>query len=122
MNDESLTLLLKIVGFAGFIALLYYFFRKKKPLDPGSNPAHRRKNSGLRTRACLRKWPENRLTEYQSAMKSQAEKGIHHHGKRLDRFRGILRFHQPIDISSIALIGFGAVQIVTGLLIKTDKQ
>ena len=32
MNDESLTLLLKIVGFAGFIALLYYFFRKKKPI------------------------------------------------------------------------------------------
>ena len=30
MNNDGLTLLLKIVGFAGFIALLYYFFRQEK--------------------------------------------------------------------------------------------
>ncbi len=123
MNDESLTLLLKIVGFAGFIALLYYFFRKKKPLDPRSNTEIEKKFEELRTQGVPEEMARKQaVTDYQFAMKTRQKKVSIIMGSVWIAFGVFFALISPIDISSIALIGLGAVQIVTGLLIKTDKQ
>jgi len=122
MDTESLTLLLKIVGFAGFIALLYYFFRKKKPIDIHSNQEIEKKFQELRIQGVPEEIAHKQsVTEYQNAMKARQKKVSIIMGSVWIVFGIFFAIVSPIDISSIALIGLGAVQIITGLMIKTEK-
>jgi|WetSurMetagenome_2_1015567.scaffolds.fasta_scaffold18819_3 hypothetical protein len=122
MNDESLTLLLKIIGFAGLIAVVYYYFRRRKPQDPRPNLEIEKKFEELRTQGVPEDMARKQAnTEYQFAMKARQKKVSIIMGSIWIAFGVFFAVINPIDFSSIALIGLGAIQVVTGLLIKTDK-
>ena len=67
MNNDGITLLLKIVSFAGIVALLFFFFRRKKAAGPASDPALEAKIQELRIQGMSEEDAKKQgLLEYQA--------------------------------------------------------
>ena len=60
MDEQSLNLILRITGFAGIVALLFFFFRKKKPTGVKANPELEAKIQELRIQGAQRNKPGSR--------------------------------------------------------------
>lgn len=120
MNSDSLTLLLKIVGFAGIVAILFFFFRRKKAMDPKVDPALEAKFQELRNQGMPEETARKQaLVEYQAAMRARQKKVSIIMGLIWMAFGIVFAFINGLDISSLALLGLGAIQVIMGLLIKT---
>lgn len=121
MDEQSLNLILRIAGFAGIVALLFFFFRKKKPADARANPELEAKIQELRIQGASEEQARQQATsEYQAAMKVRQKKVSIIMGAVWMGFGVVFFFINGLDISSIALVGLGVIQIVTGLMIKTE--
>jgi len=122
MDEQSLNMLLRIAGFAGIVALLFFFFRKKKPVAPKTDPVLEAKIQELKIQGMSEENARLQATaEYQAVMKARQKKVSIIMGLVWMGFGVMFYFINGLDISSVALIGLGGIQIVTGLLIKTDQ-
>ncbi len=121
MDDQSLNLILRIAGFAGIVALLFFFFRKKKPTGVKANPELEAKIQELRNQGAPEEQARQQATaEYQAMMKARQKKVSIIMGAVWMVFGVVFFLINGMDISSIALVGLGIIQIVTGLMIKTE--
>lgn len=120
MNNDGMILLLKIVSFAGIVALLFFFFRRKKAAGPAADPALEAKIQELRIQGMSEEDAKKQgLLEYQAAARARQKKVSIIMGAVWMAFGVMFAFINGLDVSSIALMGLGAIQIVMGLLIKT---
>ncbi len=122
MNNDGLILLLKIVSFAAIVALLYFFFRKKKPAEPKTDPVLDAKIQELRNQGMPEEAAVKQATaDYQAAMKARQKKTYIIMGGFWMVAGVVFVFINGLEVSSIALIGLGVVQIIFGLMIKTGQ-
>jgi hypothetical protein len=122
MDSNTLILLVEIVVGTAIVVLLYFYLRRKKAAVQKTDPALEAKIQELRIQGMPEEAARNQATmEYQAAMKARQKKTSIIMGGFWMVAGVIFAFINGLDISSIALIGLGAVQIVSGLMIKTDQ-
>lgn len=120
MDYDSLVLLLKILAFAGSVALIYYYFRKKKTAGDKTNTVLEVKIAELRSQGLTEEAAqEQAVTEYRNTMLARQKKVSLIMGAVWIAFGAVFYLQSgQLDMSSIALIGLGVVQLLTGLMIK----
>ncbi|MBA4419820.1 MAG: hypothetical protein C0391_01600 [Anaerolinea sp.] len=120
MNYDSLVLLLKILAFAGIVSLIYYYFRKKKSSSAKTNTELDAKIAELRSQGLTEEAAQQQaVAEYRNTMLAKQKKVSLIMGVVWMAFGAVFYMQSGrLDMSSIALLGLGAVQLLTGLLIK----
>lgn len=120
MNNETINLVLKVLALAGIVALVYFMFRKKGSAQTGINRAVDLRMQELQSQgmdeveAHKQAITENRMRILARQKTTSIVMGA------LWIVFGVVFYIQlgRLDLSSIALVGLGLVQIATVLLIK----
>jgi hypothetical protein len=123
MDSTGLILLVEIVLGTGIVVLLYFYVRRKKTAVQKIDPVLEAKIQELRNRGMPEEAARNQATlEYQAAMRARQKKTSIIMGAIWMAIGVVFALINGLDISSIALVGLGAIQLVSGLLVKTEQK
>jgi hypothetical protein len=123
MDSTGLILLVEIVLGTGIVILLYFYVRRKKTAVQKIDPVLEAKIQELRNRGMPEEAARNQATlEYQAAMRARQKKTSIIMGAIWMAIGVVFALINGLDISSIALVGLGAIQLVSGLLVKTEQK
>jgi hypothetical protein len=123
MDSTGLILLVEIVLGTGIVILLYFYVRRKKTAVQKIDPVLEAKIQELRNRGMSEEAARNQATmEYQAAMRARQKKTSIIMGAIWMAIGVVFALINGLDISSIALVGLGAIQLVSGLLVKTEQK
>jgi hypothetical protein len=123
MDSTGLILLVEIVLGTGIVILLYFYVRRKKTAVQKIDPVLEAKIQELRNRGMPEEAARNQATlEYHAAMRARQKKTSIIMGAIWMAIGVVFALINGLDISSIALVGLGAIQLVSGLLVKTEQK
>jgi hypothetical protein len=123
MDSTGLILLVEIVVGTGIVVLLYFYVRRKKTAVQKADPVLEAKVQELRNQGMPEEAARKQATlEYQAAMRARQKKTSIIMGAIWMVIGVVFVIINGLDISGIALVGLGAIQVVSGLLIKTEQR
>jgi len=120
MTSETINLILKLLALAGIVALVYFLFRKKGSDNGGISKAVEIRMQELQSQGMDEVEAEKQaFAENRTRMLARQRTSSMVIGALWIVF-GVVFYIQlgRLDLSSIALVGLGLVQIATAFLIK----
>lgn len=123
MDLNSASTLFRIVAFAAIVALIYYLMRKRRPAAAKTNPELESRIMELKTQGATEEQAQlQAIGEFRSKMMARQKKTSFYMGLIWIVF-GLVFFLQAgkMDITSIALIALGALQVLMSLLMRAKQ-
>lgn len=121
MSPDSLSMLLKIIGFAGIVGILAWFLLRKKPADSSPDPALEAKVQEYRIQGLTDEAARSKAAQdYEAVMKQKRKRGSIIIGVVWIAFGLFFLVIIGPDISSFALLGLGLFQLISAFWIKKN--